>query len=280
MKITDVRNQYHQVQENDHLVHEQESAQYTIWQIFGIWLAGGLPMWALGWLVYPALSSNLNVVDAGLLRVKLLTAGLVWQFVLSMLILYRAEGDLRLETILRRFRLNHAISPRTGQTDRRLWWLLIPLVLLGVLLQTVIGPALNGLWTKLLPSLAEPEGYSMAALFTPQLQARWIGAWDLLALYVVLALFNAFLGEELLFRGTLLPGMTGVFHKWDWVANAIAFGLYHLHQPWGIPGSILSGLLYAFSRKQFRSTWFPVILHSGQSIFFIFLLLGLVLGLA
>ncbi len=171
------------------------------------------------------------------------------------------------------------MSAKAGQTDKRLWWLLIPLILLGILLQILIGPALNDKWTTFLPFLAEPEGYSMAALFTPELWARWIGAWDLLALYAVLAVFNAFLGEELLFRGTLLPRMTGVFGKWDWAANAIAFGLYHLHQPWGIPGSVLSGLLYAISGKQFRTTWFPVILHSGQSVYFLFLLLGLVLGL-
>jgi hypothetical protein len=38
--------------------------------------------------------------------------------------------------------------------------------------------------------------------------------------------------------------------------------------------------LYAFTAKHYRSTWFSIILHSGQSLFFIFLILGLVLGLA
>jgi membrane protease YdiL (CAAX protease family) len=280
MKITGVQNRYRPAQENDRVALEPEIAQYTSGQIIGIWLAGGVPMWALSWLVYPALSHNLNAVDAGLLRVRLLTVGLMWEFALSMLLLYRAEGNFRLDTIRRRFRLNNPVSPKTGRTDNRLWWLLIPLTLLVILLQTKVGPAINTLWTEFLPFLAEPEGYSMAALFTPELQAHWIGTWDLLVVYVLLAMFNAFLGEELLFRGTLLPRMTGVFGRWDWVANAVAFGLYHIHQPWGIPGNILSGLLYAFTGKRFRSTWFPIILHSGQSIFFIFLILGLVLGLA
>jgi len=60
----------------------------------------------------------------------------------------------------------------------------------------------------------------------------------------------------------------------------VLFGLYHLHQPWGLPGNIVSGLLYAFSAKRYRTTWFSIILHSGQSLFFSFLILGLVLGLA
>lgn len=74
--------------------------------------------------------------------------------------------------------------------------------------------------------------------------------------------------------------MEGVFGRWDWVANGVGFALYHLHQPWGIPSTVLSGLVYAFTGKRFRSNWFPIILHAGQSVFFLFLILGAVLGLA
>jgi membrane protease YdiL (CAAX protease family) len=73
--------------------------------------------------------------------------------------------------------------------------------------------------------------------------------------------------------------MTGVFGKWDWVANGVLFGFYHLSQPWGILRSIITGLLYSYPTKRYRSTWMGVILHSAQSVFVIFLILGLVLGL-
>jgi membrane protease YdiL (CAAX protease family) len=136
------------------------------------------------------------------------------------------------------------------------------------------------MWIKLFPFLSEPKGYDAAALFAPELRAQWVGAWELLGLFFVLALFNTFLGEEFLFRGVLLPKMNGAFGKWDWVANGVLFGLYHLHQPWGLPGNILSGLLFAFTGKRFQSNWFPILLHSGQSVFILFLILGLVLGLA
>jgi membrane protease YdiL (CAAX protease family) len=278
--MTTVANdQYSPAQENDRLALEQETGQYPLLKILGIWLAAGAPMWVLGWLVYPLLSRDLTPVDAGLLRIKLLTAGLAWQFVLSMLILYREEGNIRFETIRRRFRLNSPVSPKTGQKDRRLWWLLLPLLLLIFVVQAKLAPVLNGVWISLFPFLAEPQGYKMAALFAPEVRALWAGAWDLLALIALQSVFNAF-GEEFIFRGALLPKMKGVFGRWDWVANAIFFGLYHFHQPWGIPGSILSGLVYAFTAKHYRSTWFSVVLHSGQSIFFLFLILGLVLGLA
>ena len=266
--------------EQDRCAPEHEKGQYTLWQILSIWLAAGLPMWILGWLIYPYLSQNLTAVDAVLLRIKLFTVGLAWQFVLSMLVLYLEEGNIRIQTIRRRFWLNSPVSPKTGRKDNRLWWLLLPLILLVIVSELGIDPLLNGLWTRLFPFLAEPRGYSPAILFAPELRSMWVGAWDLLMLQVLLSMFNTFLGEEFIFRGVLLPKMQGLFGKWDWVANGVMFGLYHLHQPWGLPGNILSGLLLAFTGKRFRSNWIPIILHSGESVYFIFLILGLVLGLA
>ena len=108
-----------------------------------------------------------------------------------------------------------------------------------------------------------------------------MGAWGVLAVFAVNAVFNTVLGEELLFRGVLLPKMQGVFGRWDWLANGVLFGLYHLHQPWVMLASMGRGaLLYALPAKRFHSTWMSVIVHSAQSVYFLFLILGLVLGLA
>ena len=268
------------IQDSMNRTQAERMEQYSLWQILGIWLAGGAPMWILAWLVFPAVSRDLPAAEAGLLLMKLLMMGLVWQFVLSMFILYREEGNLRLSTIRRRFWLNNPVSPKTGQKNNRLWWLLIPLMLVNVALELGLAPPLNELWTRLFPLLAEPQSRSMDAMFAPEVQANWIGAWDLLAIYLVLSVFNNFLGEEFLFRGVLLPKMKGVFGSWDWVANGVAFGLYHLHMPWSLPGNILSGFLYAFAGKRYRSNWFPIILHYGQAFYFGFMMLGLVLGLA
>lgn len=254
--------------------------QYTLWQVLGIWLAGGAPMWLLGWVAYPPMSAGLAPMDAGLLRLKLLTVGLIWQFVLAMIIICREEGNIRLGTISRRFWLNHPKSVRSGETKKALWWWIIPLIVLLAFLEIGFRSTLVNLWTAIFPFFAEPEGYDMSSMFTPELRAQMVGAWGLLALLFVESLFNTFLGEEFLFRGVLLPKMEGVFGKWDWVANGVIFGFYHLHQPWGILNSIVTGLIFAFTGKRFHSNWFPIILHSGQSVFMLFLILGLVLGLA
>jgi uncharacterized protein len=254
--------------------------QYTLWQILGIWLAAGAPMWLLGWVAYPALSTGLSAIDAGLLRMKLFTVGLIWQFVLAMIILYREEGNVQLGTISRRFWLNHPVSASTGETKRALWWWIIPLILLYAFLEIVLRPPLIDVWLKMFPFFADPGGSNFEAVFAPEIRAQWIGNWGFLGLFLTSAVFNTFLGEEFIFRGVLLPKMEGVFGKWDWLTNGILFCLYHLHQPWGILATMPGDLMFAYSGKRFRSNWFPIILHSGQTVFLLFLILGLVLGLA
>lgn len=252
--------------------------QYSIFKIIVIWLAAGVPMWVLGWLVYPALAENLSQMDAALMRIKLLGAGLVWQFALSMIILYQEEGNIRWETIRRRFWLNHPISTKTGKPNRRLWWWILPLIALTAVVS--MAP-INDLWTSWFPALAEPAGYSFEEIFeSEEIIAQFKGAWSVLGLMVIFGIFNTFLGEEFVFRGVLLPKMESVFGKFDWVMNGVLFGLYHLHQPWGILASIISGMLFAWSGKHFKSNWFPIILHSGQTVLITFMILGLVLGLA
>ncbi len=253
--------------------------QYALWQIIGIWLAAGAPMWVLGWLVYPAMSAGLPPAEAGLLRFRLLTIGLVWEFVLAMLILYYEEGNLRLSTIRRRFWLNHPVDAN-GQTKKSLWWWIIPLILLVAAMDLFLRPMLVHFTGTFFPLIAEPAGYDGSSLFAPELRSQWVGAWGLLGLLFVEGVFNTFLGEEFIFRGVLLPKMEGMFGTWDWLANGVVFGLYHLHQPWGIVSSILTDMVYAYSSKRFHSNWFAIILHSGQTVYLLFLVLGLVLGLA
>ena len=105
------------------------------------------------------------------------------------------------------------------------------------------------------------------------------GAWGWYAVLVVLAVFNTVLGEELLFRGLLLPRMRGVFGKCDWVANGVLFALYHLHQPVGDSRQLRRRIFaLAYPSRRFQSAWMGIIVHSTQSVFFLIAVLTLVLG--
>ena len=258
--------------------------QYSLPRIVSIWAAAALPMWFLGWIVAPALAAATgaqSIVAVAVTRFGVLTVGLMWLVALSVILVFMEEGNVRWTTLRRRLRLNGPRDPRTGESRRRLWLWAIPLLVLVALWGLLLAPRISQAWTTLLPVLAEPSGFALGSALTSAAgRAEFAGAWGVLALFAVNATFNI-LGEELLFRGLLLPRMNGAFGRWDWLANGVLFGAYHLHQPWGMLASVGTGaLLYALPAKSFRSTWMSIITHSGQSVYFLFLILGLVLGLA
>ena len=254
--------------------------QYSLSKILFIWAAAALPMAFLGWIVAPVLSRSSS--NPGIVRLAVLTVGLIWQFILAMILLYREAGNLHWSTIKQRLWLRQPRSERTGNINRRLWWWLIPLVVLTALYEMQASGVLDHLWVSMFPYFAEPSNFALSSyLGSPEGQAKIVGVWGFFGLLIVSALFNTVLGEELLFRGVLLPRMAGAFGKWDWVANGILFGLYHIHQPWMMFSAALEGVfIFAFSTKSSGSAWFGIIAHSGQSVYFAFLVLGLVLGLA
>jgi len=265
-------------------VATEMGGQYSLGKILGIWVLAALPMGILSWIVFPALSPDFssNPLGAALTRIVLITIGLIWLFVLSMIIVRQEEGDLRWATIKRRLRLNTPRHPKSGEPRRKLWLWVIPFLIAITVWEIALVPSVTRLWVSTFPFFAEPPGYSLGAVFESQgTLDRLAGAWWFLGLFVVEAVFNSILGEEFLFRGALLPKMEGVFGRWSWLANGMLHGFWHLHQPWGIAGSVVSGaFLYAFPSWRFRSTWLGIIVHSAQNAYFAFLILGVVLGLA
>lgn len=254
--------------------------QYSLGKILLVWAAAAIPMGILGWVVAPALAQVAQT--PAIVRLAVLTVGLVWQFILVLILLYQETGTLRWSTIRPRLWLTTPRSPHTGAPRGYLWWWLLPLILLTALYELQLSGRVEHLWVSWFPFLAEPRGFSLSTfLATPAAKAQLVGAWNVWGVFVLSALFNTVLGEELLFRGLLLPRMAGVFGKGDWVANGLLFGLYHLHQPWGFLTSAIHGIvLFALPSRTFRSAWFGIIAHSGQSVYLAFLILGLVLGLA
>jgi len=63
--------------------------QYSLAKILGIWALAAVPMGILGWVVAPALSADLDPLAAATTRLWALSVGLIWQFVLSMIIVRR-----------------------------------------------------------------------------------------------------------------------------------------------------------------------------------------------
>ena len=102
------------------------------------------------------------------------------------------------------------------------------------------------------------------------------GSWGWFAILAAAVVFNTVLGEELLFRGYLLPRMKGAFGRRDWVANGVLFAAYHLHMPWVIPTALLDTFFISYPSKRYRSALIGIVVHSAQSVVLFAIVLSLV----
>jgi membrane protease YdiL (CAAX protease family) len=174
---------------------------------------------------------------------------------LVLVLVAREQHTLRWSVLRDALWLRAPRSPRTGRTGGRVWWVVLPLILVFALhdfLPTV-------------PYAAERNFGEF--LGSPAGETFLHGSWGWFAVIVTGFVFNTVLGEELLFRGFLLPRMNGAFGERDWIANGVLFAVYHLHVPWAIPAALLDTLILAYPSKRFRSAWIGIAVHSAQSVF-------------
>ncbi len=235
-----------------------EIPQYRRRAILAIWAAAALPMAALAWLVAPPVAHRLsgdgNVPMAKAL-IGLLTIGLIWQFVLVAALVWREQRTLRWSTVREALWLRSPRSPRSGRVGGRVWLVVIPLTVAFGLEEFISG------------GIPTPANRDMGTFLDSHAGHAFLhGAWGWFALVVVLGLFNTVLGEELLFRGFLLPRMNGAFGRGDWAANGVLFALYHLHMPWAIPTALLDTFILAYPSKRYRRAWIGIIVHSAQTV--------------
>jgi membrane protease YdiL (CAAX protease family) len=248
--------------------------QYSLTRILMIWLAVTLPNIMVMWVIVPFLIPLVKINQSILFWILIL-ACLVWQFVLSVWILRRETGSLRWKTVKERLWLHKPVDPKTGKGSSRLFWWVVPCILFNGIVTFGLAGILNGWITKLFPGLTIPAYADMTKLLSPEYKGQW---W-LLGFALLQCLFNYILGEELIFRGILLPKMKGVFKKYDWVANAVLFGLYHLHKPWTIPSLIVGALAFCWPVRRFKSMWMSCIIHGTEGSMVILFVFAAIFGL-
>src|SRR5215216_1771015 len=221
------------------------SEQYSLAKILGIWATAALPMAALAWVVAPLVADRL---EGPVALPRALRGSLSWSVLKDALWLHSPR------------------SPTTGRVGGRLWLVIIPAALL-------LGAE------GFIPTLPPVAGHDFSVFLESEAGREFFsGNWVFYTVEVVLVLFNTVLGEELLFRGLLLPRMQGAFGRFDWVANGVLFALYHLHMPWVIPETLLiDTFAMAYPSRRYRSALIGIIVHSTPSVVVLVLLLYLVL---
>ena len=222
-------------------------------------------IWPAAWytlLIYGV--GRLFIPDGGttptwyFLLVIVLGAGT--EFGVGLLLLHREGYSLRLSALRDRIRWHW---PKGWKA----WFLAGIVFILGMGLSMVMGSVNRALASA--PGFVPPEWWPAAG--NPNIEIK--GAADVfpdvalggnylfVLLYFLIGLvFNIF-GEEIYYRGYLLPRMRGAFGRWDWVANGVLFTLKHVYQRWLYPAILIGGLGFAFTAGPLGSLPLAMVFH-------------------
>lgn len=140
---------------------------------------------------------------------------------------------------------------------------------------------------KTLPAIAPPEFFPVwlkpGTTFSMGLFEEFIGAplkgnWGVAALFFVMLFFNI-VGEELWWRGYILPRQEVVHGHWTWVINGLLWLFWHVaFYPWRALALLPICLILPFIAQRRQNTWIAILIHLQNAIVLI-LILAMVLGL-
>ncbi len=137
------------------------------------------------------------------------------------------------------------------------------------------------------PALQPPA--SFPALLNPLMQnevlpttiSTWMGPqaagnWGWAVLVLLLFFFNIF-GEELYWRGVLLPRQELVNGRYTWVIHGIFWNLFHLpFYPWYVISGLPFALAISFVAQKTRNTWTSILLHAlANMMMYTFMLMAI-----
>lgn len=230
--------------------------QLSLIGVIGVWATATVPMATGAWVLAPLIAAgSSSPVALAQTLIGILTAGMVWQFVMVVALVFWEQRSLRWPVVRDALWLRAPQNPKTGKRGGRMWWA-VPIFVVAFALVELVP-------FEIAPAAGRDFGEFLGA---PEGQAMLSGSLPWLALIFAFFVFNTVLGEELLFRGYLLPRMSGVFGKRDWIANGVLFAAYHLHIPWTIPIILLDTFIFSLPSRRYCSAWIGVIVHSAQSV--------------
>lgn len=227
------------------------------WQTLLFALVPAILVYTAQWVIAPAI--------AAALRQPYLIAYLIcWGttescFLTASLVAYRAEGNPpHWESFIDRYRLN-----RPRKSD--MVWSLIVLALMLITFQAL---AFSAQWLASIPAFAPHP--SFPAELTPNALANIVpgmfmgmslkGAWWLVVLYAIGWIFNI-LGEELWYRGFMLPRQELVPTHLGWLANGVSFWFLHIVWKWNLIALFPGSLILSYVSQRRRTTWVGIIAH-------------------
>jgi membrane protease YdiL (CAAX protease family) len=139
---------------------------------------------------------------------------------------------------------------------------------------------------KAFPTIAPPQFFPPwltpglnfdTALFSDYIGAPLKNNWGVAFLFIVMLFFNI-AGEELWWRGYILPRQEQVHGRWTWLIQGLLWLFWHVaFYPWQIFALLPICLALPYIAQRRKNTWVALIIHSQNAIVFL-LILAMVLG--
>jgi membrane protease YdiL (CAAX protease family) len=205
-------------------------------------------LWLVPWMTRRGFGSLaiLNVVIGLLPALELIAA----------LIAFRLEGRSAIWTVFRdRLRLSRP------NWKNWLWTLAVLVFAFG--LTALIAPiAESRLGFRLVTVPAETHAFAnslQAGLPETELSGRW----DVLLWLLLVAAVNVG-GEELWWRGIVLPRQEAAFGRWAWVGHGILWNLFHIARYETVAGIVVflpATLAIPYLAQHTKNTWPGIVVH-------------------
>ncbi len=129
------------------------------------------------------------------------------------------------------------------------------------------------------PPILDPRVTLSTAVFTDFVGASLVDNWGVFILYAIALFFNIF-GEELWWRGLILPRQELAHGRGTWVIHGLLWLLFHVpFYPWSAVSLLPICLTIAYVSQRRRNTTPAIIMHWLYNGLPLLLVLGMVLGL-
>jgi membrane protease YdiL (CAAX protease family) len=112
-----------------------------------------------------------------------------------------------------------------------------------------------------IPALADPRQGLTRPVLDQMAGGSIAGNWDVVLLYLVAFFFNI-VGEELWWRGFLLPRQELAFAKSTWLLHGLLWTAFHAFKWWDLLGLLPVCLAISFSAQRLKNNWPALIAHA------------------
>lgn len=161
---------------------------------------------------------------------------------------------------------------------------------LGLYAALLIAGLLSGAFGRLLieaqviplpanvPLLLDPRATIDAATLSTFTGGQLVGNWGLVVLFGMQLFFNI-AGEELWWRGYVLPRQELAFGHRAWIVHGLLWWCFHVFKWWDLVTVLPLTLILSYAAQRTRNNWIPTIAHLLANSILVLLLIAGVLGL-